>query len=948
MRYFEFALLTNANEIETNTKIKLRDYCYDSAVGAVNSFMYKTMKNGYTFLAYREENEEIVLAAFSFDERKASFQDAFQYIMDTLNETFGIKKIKYEPNEITMFLFYECLQESKRRDLISYSSQRILEASNLFISDFYYDKPKTFCYDLEEKIISEHQAKSKVMYDKDFKNELLNIEKHKNNSAFCGNMVHYIISSRSFEAACDMTESLAQALFNANRINSRRVETIRNIEPDLYKRTNHLEDLIENNYGGIVLIDLTEKFGFEPVDYMTSCKYIEKLVKKYRNDCLFVFAYNMDQPGFSYFLLPELKKYIIPVYLREGSGNRNSATKYIQSLIRNSDYSEYANQSNEFLSQFPGNKFTQTDILQAYDQFDAWCLNKNILGGYDYAISDDFMLDRDSKTASSYDKLQNMIGLSTVKKQFDSIIATNVVEKERKNRQGSTYQTGSMHMIFAGNPGTAKTTVAKLFAGIAKEKGVLKSGAFVERGGMDLDGFGCVTRIREAFAAAKGGVLFIDEVYSLMSSTAITVLLQEMENYRDEVIVVLAGYSERMKSFLERNEGLKSRIPHWVEFPDYNAQELTDIFKLMLKEKGFSATEEAIKESYYIFEKAMHQENFGNGRYVRNLLENAIQKQSVRLLKSRGETNSIKNKELFKIEKEDILSVTECSSAKREVGSAQKELDEMIGLTSVKEVINKAKANFKLKKLCMERGLPKGNASLHMVFTGNPGTAKTTVARLFAEILKDEKVLSTGNFVEVGRADLIGEYVGHTAPLVRKKFKEAMGGILFIDEAYSLCDGYENGYGDEAITTIVQEMENHRDNVIVVFAGYPAQMKQFLNRNPGLSSRVAFHINFEDYTIDELCEITKLMVARKQMSITDTAMKILQKHYENAKGSEDFGNGRFARKLLEEAEMNLAERLLQFDESEITEELLTTIEECDIPKMQEKKIEKRNPIGFTA
>ena len=152
---------------------------------------------------------------------------------------------------------------------------------------------------------------------------------------------------------------------------------------------------------------------------------------------------------------------------------------------------------------------------------------------------------------------------------------------------------------------------------------------------------------------------------------------------------------------------------------------------------------------------------------------------------------------------------------KRTVGTARKELDEMIGLDAVKKVIHKAIANYKLHKLYTEKGISKENASLHMVFTGNPGTAKTTVARLFAEILKDEKVLPTGSFVEAGRADLVGSCVGSTAPLVKQKFKEAQGGVLFMDEAYALCDGYSNGYGDEAIHTIVQEMENHREDVIV-------------------------------------------------------------------------------------------------------------------------------------
>ena len=280
-------------------------------------------------------------------------------------------------------------------------------------------------------------------------------------------------------------------------------------------------------------------------------------------------------------------------------------------------------------------------------------------------------------------------------------------------------------------------------------------------------------------------------------------------------------------------------------------------------------------------------------------------------------------------------------------GSARQEFDQMIGLEAVKGVINKVIAGYKLNKLRMDRGLSGNKASLHMVFAGNPGTAKTTVARLFAEILKDEKVLPSGNFVEAGRADLVGEHVGSTAPLVKKKFKEAQGGVLFIDEAYSLCDDCENSFGDEAINTIVQEMENHREDVIVIFAGYPKPMKQFLDRNPGMLSRIAFQVEFEDYTVEELCEITKLMVSRKKMVITDAALEKLRRNYEQVSGSEDYGNGRYVRKLLEEAEMNLAARIVGRSEKEITNELLTTIEETDIPETNHKKnISLIAPIGF--
>jgi SpoVK/Ycf46/Vps4 family AAA+-type ATPase len=233
-----------------------------------------------------------------------------------------------------------------------------------------------------------------------------------------------------------------------------------------------------------------------------------------------------------------------------------------------------------------------------------------------------------------------------------------------------------------------------------------------------------------------------------------------------------------------------------------------------------------------------------------------------------------------------------------------------------------------------------------MVFTGNPGTAKTTVARLLAEILRDEKILPSGKFVEAGRADLVGQFVGHTAPLVKRKFKEAKGGILFIDEAYSLCDDNMNSFGDEAINTIVQEMENNREDTIVIFAGYPEPMREFLERNPGMTSRIAFKLHFEDYTVDELCDITKLMVKNKEMSITEEALAKLREQYEAVYQRNDYGNGRYVRKVLEEAEMNLAERLLHLDENEITTELVTTIEECDIPELEEDRSETKSHIGF--
>lgn len=938
MRYYEFAIRGVAKDIKELLQNKecLREHRYGSPIFAVNSYMYRNLKNNVGFLAYRQETDDKILAVLFLDEKRETLENAYDYIIEVLEGVFEIKRIQLIPSEITMYEFLDCYREAKRRDYDNHGN-RFIELSNLFIYEYYMDNSKSYHFKFEEKIIPEIKTEINAIYDKEFIEELSNIELHSNNTEYQGNLVHYIISSRSVEAACDMTEILAHNLIKANRISSRRMEVISEIEPDLYKVNNRLEEIIENNYGGVIVFDLLEKFGCDPVEYQMNCKYIEKLVKRYKNDCLFVFTYNMDNPGFSYYLLPQLRRYVLPVMLREGTGDRKAAASYLKELIKKSEYAKYAKQANEFMKLFPGTKFTQTDVLTAYEQFESWCLNKNVLQAYDYNIAEDFMLDRDENVESSSEKLDKMIGLGIVKEQIKAILARNVVEKERKKRLGNSYKSGTMHMIFGGNPGTAKTTVAKLFAGIAKEKGILKSGAFVERGGMDLSGLGCVEAIREAFLAAKGGVLFIDEAYSMVCDTAVTVFIQEMENRRDDVIVILAGYNERMHEFMKINEGLKSRIPHWIDFPDYTADELTDIFKLMTQERGFRVTDEAIKEAHYIFEKVRSTDNFGNGRYVRNLIDRASQNQAVRLLSDGKDASDLKKGELFLITKNDISMLEEGMKKEREAGTARKELDNMIGLASVKEIIHKAIAHYKLNKLCIDKGIAREKASLHMVFTGNPGTAKTSVARLFAEIMKDEKVLSTGVFVEVGRADLVGDHVGSTAPLVKKKFKEAQGGVLFIDEAYSLCDSYENGFGDEAINTLVQEMENHRDDVIVIFAGYTEPMRRFLDRNPGMLSRIAFQVEFEDYSTDELCDITRLMVSQKQMIITDEAMNKLRKNFDMIREDSDYGNGRFVRKTLEEAEMNLAERILQFKESEITAELITTIEECDIPDLSTRK-----------
>lgn len=248
--------------------------------------------------------------------------------------------------------------------------------------------------------------------------------------------------------------------------------------------------------------------------------------------------------------------------------------------------------------------------------------------------------------------------------------------------------------------------------------------------------------------------------------------------------------------------------------------------------------------------------------------------------------------------------------------SASSRLDELIGLAEAKKTIREMVDYASYQVQAARRGVKVKDISRHMVFTGNPGTAKTTVARLSAEILKENKVLKYGDIVEVGRADIVDQYLGGTAPRVRKLFKRAEGNILFIDEAYSLLDDREGLYGDEAINTIVQEMENHRDDVIVIFAGYPDKMETFLQRNPGLRSRISFHVKFEDYSPDELFSILKLIAKEDGFTLADDVEVPVMNIFNQITNQLDFGNGRFVRNLYEKAKLNSIRRFLKEPDQE--------------------------------
>lgn len=259
---------------------------------------------------------------------------------------------------------------------------------------------------------------------------------------------------------------------------------------------------------------------------------------------------------------------------------------------------------------------------------------------------------------------------------------------------------------------------------------------------------------------------------------------------------------------------------------------------------------------------------------------------------------------------EDDDEVEEPAIPHVEIGDPQAELAELVGLAPIKDQVRRLVAEARADQLRLAAGMPAGDRSRHMVFVGNPGTAKTTIARLLARIYAELGTLSNGHLIEASRVDLVGQYVGQTAPRVRRMFNRASGGVLFIDEAYALMpEDSHRDFGVEAIATLLKLMEDRRDEVVVIVAGYPAQMQRFLASNPGLASRFPKTLTFTDYDDDELYEIFQVIAGQQGFRLADGVERLLRSLIPTPR-PDGFGNGRFVRNVFEEAVSIQAERLV--------------------------------------
>ena len=524
-------------------------------------------------------------------------------------------------------------------------------------------------------------------------------------------------------------------------------------------------------------------------------------------------------------------------------------------------------------------------------------------------------------------KLDGLVGLGGVKKEISNLTAFLNLQI----RRGETNTFQGKHYVFTGNPGTGKTTVARIMADIFKTLGVVSRGQLVEADRAKLvAGYSGQTAIKtnQLVDQALGGVLFIDEAYTLKSSDgdtfgaeAIDTLLKRLEDDRGKFICIVAGYTDQMHDFIDTNPGLKSRFTQTIHFDDYTPDELTEIFLHLAEGKNFTVDEDTHAAIHRQFEQLYlrRDKNFGNAREARRIFNEAVERQSQRLVKLMGDPG-FKESDMYSLTKEDLPMAQ--SEAARPLDEVLNELDEFIGMRGVKNSIRRlaVQSMFMKQRAAMGAGKVQ-QMSMNFILTGNPGTGKTSIARKMGEILQSMDILPTSRVIEASRATLVGKYMGETPKIVNNMCDKAMGGILFIDEAYTLSDGGDQ-YGKEAIDTLMKRMEDDRGKFVVIAAGYKDKMDEFLQMNAGLASRFTHKLHIEDYNEDELLAIFKHMAQKEQYTLSPTAeFKALDTIYKMVLAkNESWGNAREMRNLLDATIQKLSERVSKMPPEQVTKE----------------------------
>ncbi len=575
------------------------------------------------------------------------------------------------------------------------------------------------------------------------------------------------------------------------------------------------------------------------------------------------------------------------------------------------------------------------------------------------AACDDLTIGRTTGGAESVAdvlaEIDAQIGQPALKQQIRALLAQARLAQEREEAGLSAGGVQIEHLLFAGPPGTGKTTIARLIARLYRALGLLPNDAIVEVDRTALVGAHIgetEAKTRARIDDAIGGVLFIDEAYALarggendFGKEALDALVPRLENDRGKFLAIAAGYPDDMDALLAANDGLRSRFTTRIDFQPYTAAELLEIARSIAGHAGQTLDAEADAMLRDRLERAEQTGLFstkawGNGRSARNIVEGAMKDRDLRL-----STNGYADPaEMLVISASDIEASCErygvgtTSTGDESVDDVLRELERNIGQAAVKRQVRAIVDSVRAAAARRDAGIDDDGIVLeHLVFSGPPGTGKTTIARALARLYRALGVLPQGHLIETGRSDLVGAHVGETALKTRAKIDEAMGGILFIDEAYTLADGGHNDFGKEAVSELLTRLENDRGKFVTIVAGYTDQMQRFLDTNPGLRSRFREErIEFTAYDAEELATIAEAMItARRHDRLTTDAADALRRRLSVSERAGVFhadawGNGRSIRTLVEESARRRDQRVIRSSDGSPTAADLVTITVADV------------------
>jgi SpoVK/Ycf46/Vps4 family AAA+-type ATPase len=520
---------------------------------------------------------------------------------------------------------------------------------------------------------------------------------------------------------------------------------------------------------------------------------------------------------------------------------------------------------------------------------------------------DQSAVDEIADTVDPLAEIMALTGLATVKDQIQAF--TRMVRFNQLRAQRGFKSTDmTMHSMFLGNPGTGKTTVARLLGTALHQAGAITRDVFVEVGRRDLVGqhLGSSANLTmNVLESARGGVLFIDEAYALYQANnnefaeeAIDTILTFMENNRDDIVIIFAGYTDRMQDFLAMNPGLKSRVPNRFDFEDYSPDEIVEIGYHGLLQDDYTVDAELYRR--VVADKYARSTDKSNGRWVRNFNQDLVKQMARRVVNDPDQSFD----DLARITDDDIYTVVGGDTDQKDanVEILLEQLESMVGLAEVKTWVRKLVNRVKVDQQRMQQGGSTSRPTYHMVFAGNPGTGKTTVAKIIAQLFYNLGLLESATVKEVDRSSLVGRYIGHTEENTSKAIDAAMGGVLFVDEAYQLqVEGSASDFGQQAIETFMTRLENDRDKFVAIFAGYTDNMQSFLSANPGLRSRIPLTIEFADFSP---AEVGAIVVARlaNDWTFDETVLADAAARTYAALDKRDRSNGRWARTFAERIE----------------------------------------------